>query len=146
MVDVLDYSIFTATELFIGIDVNTLGFVSKHYLKPFFSVYPNTYAEYKKCTMNGTAKLGDILFSYDGNKVIICIFTQGSVGYGLNARHISYDALDISLRRIASNFDVNNYGLALPFNFGVADGGGDIEIIKCIFDTVLTNANITFYK
>lgn len=143
MIKIVEDSLLNATETFILHQVNCQGVMGTGVALQIKQKYPHVFEKYYNlCKNYPTPLLGGIqIIPISKEQSIVNVFGQDR--YGRDKRYTDYKALERALIRLAN---MTQGTIALPYNMGCNNAGGDWSIVYSIIEKAFAKHNVTIYK
>jgi O-acetyl-ADP-ribose deacetylase (regulator of RNase III) len=150
MIKVVNGNILDAKENVIAHQVNCMGKMGAGVALEIRRKWPNVYEGYVNfCSEHIPAYLigRTFLVRIGVNHYIANLF--GQERYGRDKRYTDYDAIEKSLRRLKGFCkQQGNFSIALPYNMGCGNAGGDWTVVKGLIDRIFADyeGDVVIYK
>lgn len=117
-------------------------------------LFPEVYESDCQTKKGDSSKLGTYSYSLVSSvppevnpriKCVVNLYSQDA--FGLQARHTSYDALEVGLSRLRSDLEKKGEPgkkvIALPYRMGSDRGGADWNVVRAIIESVFKDSKLT---
>lgn len=135
MISYTTYDIFLISSGIIFHSCNNRGAMGKGFAKQVRDIFPKTYARYKcECRLHKLA-LGDVIWSIEGDGIVIANLI-GQNGYGDDGlKRVSYEAIKKGFTETCIVAKETKTNIHMP-KIGSGLGGGNWQTIEIIIKTI----------
>lgn len=148
MIKIVSSNILNAKEDIICHQTNGMAVMGTGIAKQIRDKYPEVFEKYKNyCNSIDLfiELLGKVqpIKCHDG-KIVCNLFGQHR--YGRDKRYTDYSAVKECLSKIKSYAQNKGLSIALPYNMGCMNAGGDWNIVYKMIEEVFNDYDVTIYK